>query len=323
MATRKLRRFGNGGGVREGQNANIDDETRARARKFVEDADTPKPAVAGRAAPKQRVVSKKELEDSGLSLRDFLNKERGLTRRGESAPAKAKPKADTRDSSNEGRGREMSKEQQFKFADEQARTPEGVARRKQMEKDQAIERVTPETALLPGGSLKVLHNAAKKLAGMGAKKAAESGGSRAVSTAVDDGVTFLGKSGRRQVGGFDEVGSSGARQLGDNATRQLPAPPKQISGPSKAELVAKNRAARADKRRAEMGEENASRHGLDPKSSDYADKAKAVRDNLGGDDFSLGMKRGGKVMSKPVKMAAGGAVKGWGMARGARKAQMR
>ncbi len=30
---------------------------------------------------KNRVVSKKELEDSGLSLRDFLNKERGLTRK--------------------------------------------------------------------------------------------------------------------------------------------------------------------------------------------------------------------------------------------------
>lgn len=29
-----------------------------------------------------RIVSKKELEDSGLSLRDFLNKEQGLTRRG-------------------------------------------------------------------------------------------------------------------------------------------------------------------------------------------------------------------------------------------------
>lgn len=54
------------------QNPNIDDATRARARKFVED----------KAAPaKQRVVGKKELEDSGLSLRDFLNKERGLTRR--------------------------------------------------------------------------------------------------------------------------------------------------------------------------------------------------------------------------------------------------
>ena len=34
---------------------------------------------------KQRVVSKKELEDSGLSLRDFLNKERGLTRRKDKA----------------------------------------------------------------------------------------------------------------------------------------------------------------------------------------------------------------------------------------------
>jgi hypothetical protein len=54
------------------QNPNIDDETRARARKF----------VADKAAPaKQRVVGKKELEESGLSLRDFLNKERGLTRR--------------------------------------------------------------------------------------------------------------------------------------------------------------------------------------------------------------------------------------------------
>jgi hypothetical protein len=65
------------------RNPNIDDDTRARAKRFVEDADMPKPAVTGRAAPKQRVVSKKELEESGLSLRDFLNRERGLTRRGE------------------------------------------------------------------------------------------------------------------------------------------------------------------------------------------------------------------------------------------------
>jgi len=43
--------------------------------------------VADKAAPaKQRIVSKKELEDSGLSLRDFLNKERGLTRRKEVDP---------------------------------------------------------------------------------------------------------------------------------------------------------------------------------------------------------------------------------------------
>ena len=58
------------------QNPNIDDDTRARARKFVDEGTAP-------AAKKQRMVSKKELDASGLSLRDFLNRERGLTRRKE------------------------------------------------------------------------------------------------------------------------------------------------------------------------------------------------------------------------------------------------
>ena len=39
-----------------------------------------------------RIVSKKELEASGLSLRDFLNKERGLTRRKETDPTKGEAK---------------------------------------------------------------------------------------------------------------------------------------------------------------------------------------------------------------------------------------
>jgi hypothetical protein len=56
--------------------------------KFASDSSASAPA-------KQRVVSKKELEASGLSLRDFLNKERGLTRRKESDPTagEAKDKA--------------------------------------------------------------------------------------------------------------------------------------------------------------------------------------------------------------------------------------
>tara|TARA_R110000822_G_scaffold216354_2_gene351046 strand:- start:3372 stop:3845 length:474 start_codon:yes stop_codon:yes gene_type:complete len=103
-------------------NKNIDDETRKRAKAFVEKnnkgmdsegydsreyrsdpysamtqkerdsrvglKDERSPAVVDDAtkrlpAKKARVVSKKELEDSGLNLRDFLNKERGLTRRKE------------------------------------------------------------------------------------------------------------------------------------------------------------------------------------------------------------------------------------------------
>jgi hypothetical protein len=65
---------------------------------------------------------------------------------------------------NEGRGRALTKEQQFAKADAEARSPEGVAKRKKQEAEQGLERVTPETALLPGGGLKVLSAAAKKLA---------------------------------------------------------------------------------------------------------------------------------------------------------------
>jgi len=104
------------------KNPNIDDDTRKRALAFVEknnkkDADEKEyrsdpysemtkaqrdarvgslddfaPALAAQpkivAKPKARVVSKKELEESGLSLRDFLNKERGLTRREDKADSK-------------------------------------------------------------------------------------------------------------------------------------------------------------------------------------------------------------------------------------------
>lgn len=99
------------------KNPNIDDDTRKRAKAFVEknnkeyradpfgamtqkqrDArvgypDDFPPAVvddATKRLPKKkpRVVSKKELEESGLSLRDFLNRERGLTRRPDKADSK-------------------------------------------------------------------------------------------------------------------------------------------------------------------------------------------------------------------------------------------
>lgn len=56
------------------RNPNIDDDTRERAMRWVE-------SQQKKSSPSQRIVSKKELEASGLSLRDFLNRERGLTRR--------------------------------------------------------------------------------------------------------------------------------------------------------------------------------------------------------------------------------------------------
>ncbi len=83
------------------QNPNIDDATRARASRFAADKSAP--------AAKPRVVSKKELEASGLSLRDFMNKERGLTRRksadptaGEAKDKAAQTAADKIDPGNDG-----------------------------------------------------------------------------------------------------------------------------------------------------------------------------------------------------------------------------
>ena len=76
------------------KNKNIDDDTRARAKAFVQSKMEPRAvaieddATKRIAKPKPRIVSKKELEASGLSLRDFLNKERGLTRRKDKAEDK-------------------------------------------------------------------------------------------------------------------------------------------------------------------------------------------------------------------------------------------
>jgi hypothetical protein len=149
-------------------------------------------------------------------------------------------------------------------------------RRRIREGDQAIERVTPETALLPGGGLKGLSAAAKKLAGSG-KKAAPS--SRELANVTDE-VTYLGKSGRRQVGGFDEVGRNSAKRITDNPTRQLPAPPKQLGGP------------KAPVKKKPTKKEERDKKTLNPLAWMSGPKGMA-------DDF----KKGGK-----VKMASGGAV---------------
>jgi hypothetical protein len=97
------------GDIVEGENPNIDDETRARARKYVEDNMESEPVsrFTPKSAPaKARAVSKKELEDSGLSLRDYMNKQQGLTRRGSSAseektPSRTSAKVSTTDTGDE------------------------------------------------------------------------------------------------------------------------------------------------------------------------------------------------------------------------------
>jgi len=119
------------------QNSNIDDATRARASRFAADKSASAPAA------KPRVVSKKELEASGLSLRDFMNKERGLTRRGSSDPTAGEAKdkaaqtaADKIDPGNDGgesNVRRQDAEAAKKDKERSAFTPRGSATRKMVD----------------------------------------------------------------------------------------------------------------------------------------------------------------------------------------------
>ena len=114
--------------VREGQNIGINDDTRRRAMAFAKDANNPMPAVtANPKLPKQRMVTKKELDESGLSLRDFLNRERGLTRREDKPMSKA------------------DAAKQLKLGEKPSREAVASAKARLGMEDPANEEATPET----------------------------------------------------------------------------------------------------------------------------------------------------------------------------------
>ena len=75
------KRYDEGGDVMEAANASAESQDIAKSM-----GAGPKNMEAPKASSKPRTVSKKELDDSGMSLRDYLNRERGLTRRKEKDP---------------------------------------------------------------------------------------------------------------------------------------------------------------------------------------------------------------------------------------------
>ena len=79
---KKVRRFFAGDDVEETANASAESQSIAKSV-----GAGPRNEVVPKAASKPRVVSKKELEASGYdNLRDYLNAQRGLTRRKEKDP---------------------------------------------------------------------------------------------------------------------------------------------------------------------------------------------------------------------------------------------
>ena len=85
------------GGVVTGPNPRIDEGTRDRAQKFVQSGTTRVFAAPDRfsgSAAKPPVVTKEELAKSGMSLRDYMNKQQGLTRRQDNTNPDMGDKAD-------------------------------------------------------------------------------------------------------------------------------------------------------------------------------------------------------------------------------------
>jgi hypothetical protein len=140
-----------------------------------------------------------------------------------------------------------------------------------MEQSQALEGSYPEQALMGGAGfgIKTIAKAAQNLAGRG--------GAKEVAKRVEP--AFVKE----------------AEQLA------LPAPVKRI-GYDKAGAKATERGARAEGRQTEMLKENARRSGLREDAPEAT--TRAVREKLGGKDFSLPMKKGGAIK----KYAAGGSV---------------
>lgn len=146
---------------------------------------------------------------------------------------------------------EAYRQRQYDEANARARTPEGRAERARMESSQALEAIRPEEAVIGGGGLKGVAALARGLAG------------------------------RR---GTEKLAEYSVPRIGTEPLK-IGTEPLKMTGPSKAELVARNRAARAAER--ETGRKEFNQRGVD----------RFVEST-----FEGGMKRGGKVK----KMASGG-----------------
>jgi hypothetical protein len=150
-----------------------------------------------------------------------------------------------------------------------ANTPEAQAKRKAMEKGQALERVSPEEYIVGGGAglgLKALHKMAKNLA-------------------------------KPKIKEYNPKMLPAPKAAPKVDTKALPAPTKRLEYDKKGALDAR-RDARAEKNRSEMLEENAKRYGLDPKAPGYDSAAKSVQKDMGGKDFSF--KKGGRVSASKM-----------------------
>jgi len=240
-------------------------------------------------APK-RDLSEIRSEDGSLSkLRrntetgELYSRDEPITRSFEKSSS-SKPKAPANPATKSAKS-EAAEKPTEKPA-EKASTPS-----RKLSRDEMISSIPTDKNTVEGGE-RVSGNEFTRNVGNTMNALAGVTGAGAANPAIRSAMN-AGLYGRRS----NQATQAGREAIANNPTRQLP-------GPSKADLMARDRASRAAERQTEMLRENARRSGLDPDNIN-ADVANAIRQNMGGKDFSLGMKRGGAVK----KMAKGGVTK--------------
>jgi hypothetical protein len=222
MATKKVKRYN---GAEDGSSVTADELEAAnatedpiaalnKAKRWTDTEDAP----AAKAAPvKAKVVTKEELAKSGLSLRDYLNKQQGLTRQGGSGRGtRGGPTADELESY--ASSKKASRQSEYEKANAAAATPAGKAARAKKIEAQALEESHPEDLVMGIAKAPV--------------KAALSAG-RALATKGADEAIYLGKTAARRIEPEAERLASAAskRISGKDTKRVTNNPTRKISGP--------------------------------------------------------------------------------------------
>jgi hypothetical protein len=181
---KKLRKFSTDGYVKPAALDADSEEQDARNRNDAAEAMLQIDAVeTPKVSAKPKVVTKEELAKSGLSLRDYMNKQQGLTRRGETTPAPA-PSVSSNDrrmrDAGTGLGPTLEKAQALKAAQSpklQASNSKSVLekydakgnRRMPTAEEGALEGSYPVESMA-GGAASLLKTGVSKLAGRGGAK---------------------------------------------------------------------------------------------------------------------------------------------------------
>ena len=214
-----------------------------------------------------------------------------------SAPAPVATSDRNENYGNEGRRSAMGSSASPTYM---SKTPGGDAKR--TEGNQPMPSLRAVESRAASNKTDAMRNASRaNVAGANRQKAMRANPEAQAAERVYPEELLVGGPGVKVVGAAAKnLANRGGKEVVEYSTPRLAAPAKQLTGPSKADLMARDRAARETARQEQMLKENASNYGLNPSAPGYDAAASSLRRNIGGDDFTI-MKKGGM-----TKMASGG-----------------